>query len=221
MKFLFLGKKRSHVSFLEQAHLIALRSLALHLNLGAGPSALELLTGHNVQQLSLEVRLVDREGLQELLAPRDLTGLVDDEGHGAGHHAQVGNIAIHLRGGLLVIEVDVRDGQTLLLLRVLIDDDLTEVLLGLLALGIVGDGDEDDVGVLLRELGELLVDAIGTLVEGVEVVQHVDLAGLEVDLLALDGLEELQGGGGLAEAGVVAVGGHVNGIRHLCVLRVV
>ena len=68
---------------------------------------------------------------------------------------------------------------------------------------------------LLGDGGDLLVDGVGTLVEGVEEVEDVDLAGLEVDLLAADELEELEGGGVGTDASVVAVGGGVNSVGDL------
>jgi hypothetical protein len=200
---------------LEEGHIVDFCGLTLDLDNGAGTSDLDLLASKNVLELGLEVGLTNSEGLEELLAPCDLAVLVDDVRHGAGHHAEVRHVAEHLSGGLLVVEVDVRDGEALNLLGVLLEDGLAEELLELLLLSVVGDRDEGDLRQLLGELGELLVDAVRTLVEGVEEVQHVDLSGLEVDLIAADGLKELEARAGLSDGLLVRVGGHVD-VSHGC-----
>ena len=175
------------VVFLEERHVtVAFSIFGFNFNLGLFTVNLfDGLTFLDELELLFEVAVGEVEGLEEVLAPSDVTLSINDEGLRSVEDGGVDDVIEGLGDSLAGVVGDEGDLEAPDLLGDGVTagtlSDLLQELFNLFLFGVAGDGEELDFGVLFLEDGEFLIDDVTTLVEGGEEVDDGDgILGLEV-----------------------------------------
>ena len=175
------------IFLLEERHfIVALSIFSFNFNLGLFTVNLfDGLTFLDELELLLEVAVGEVEGLEEVLAPSDVTLSINDEGLRSVEDGGVDDVIEGLGDSLAGVVGDEGDLEAPDLLGDGVTagtlSDLLQELFNLFLFGVAGDGEELDFGVLFLEDGEFLIDDVTTLVEGGEEVDDGDgILGLEV-----------------------------------------